>query len=96
MELTSTHRKNLRGLAMQMKPVCSIGKAGLTESVVRELSHHFDRLELIKVKFQGIERPERDALCLEIQEKCLATLCGQVGGTASFFRRNPKAPVIKL
>ena len=88
-ELSSTERKQLRGMAMNMKPAVNIGHAGLTENVLKEIDSALARNELIKLRFAEGRDTMRQQ-CEEITEKLRCTLCGNVGHTASFYRKKPK------
>ncbi len=65
----------------------TIGREGITASVVAELEKLFARHELIKVKLLA-ERDERPALCAAIEEKTGAAEAGAVGKTALFYRQH--------
>ena len=98
MELTSSQRKTVRGLAQRLDPCVQIGKSGLTDNAVKELNRALDHDEIIKVRFGGMEREERQSLSEAIAERTGATLCGLLGGTASYYRQNadPEKRVVKL
>lgn len=89
-ELTSKQRKNLRAQAHHLKPLIQIGKAGVSDHLVREtdsaLSHH----ELIKVKF-GEFKEERNKLSELLAEKCQAQIAGILGNICILYREKPAA-----
>ncbi len=68
-ELTPAQRRDLRARAHHLNPVVTIAGNGLAPTVVAELDRSLQAHELIKVKLQGIEREQRDAL---MQELCAA------------------------
>ena len=68
-----------------------VGRQGLTDTVIAEISRALKRDGLVKIRFQGQDRDERNALVDRIAERTESTLCGQVGATASFYR--PKEEV---
>lgn len=68
-ELTPAHRRDLRARAHHLNPVVTIGDNGLAPTVVAEIERSLQAHELIKVKVQGAEREQRDAL---MQELCAA------------------------
>ena len=88
-ELSSAERKQLRGLAMNLKHALSVGQKGLTEAVLKEIDAALTQHELIKLRF-GCERDAQKAFCQRIQEELNCTLCGSIGHTASFYRKKPK------
>jgi RNA-binding protein len=94
-ELTSKQKAMLRGMAMKLRSLVQIGKQGVTENVVKEISFALLRFELVKVRIDAENREAREALIHEIEGKTDSTLCGTVGSTASFYRQSEKK-LIKL
>ncbi len=47
--LTSKQRSNLRAMANDMQPIFQIGKSGLTDTVIEELSNALESHELVKI-----------------------------------------------
>lgn len=50
--ITSKQRSFLRSLAHELEPTVYIGKAGLTENIVKEMETGLESRELVKVKLQ--------------------------------------------
>lgn len=50
--ITSKQRSFLKGLAHDIEPTVYIGKAGLTENVIKEIDVCLEARELVKVKLQ--------------------------------------------
>ncbi|CAM5309721.1 MULTISPECIES: ribosome assembly RNA-binding protein YhbY [unclassified Thauera] len=61
-ELTPAQRRDLRARAHHLNPVVTIAGNGLTPAVLAEIERALQAHELIKVKVQGTEREQRDAL----------------------------------
>jgi RNA-binding protein len=95
MNLSSTQKRHLRGLAHHINPVVTVGDKGLTENVMAELETALDHHELIKVKLRA-DREARGRLTREIAENCSALLVQQIGQVSCFFRRNTQKPSIEL
>ena len=93
--LTSRQRAKLRGMATNLKPVVQIGKQGLTDSAIKEISFALERLELIKVRVAAENRDERAVLMAGIAERTASEFCGAVGTSASYYRASEKS-LIKL
>lgn len=89
--LNSAQKKHLRGLAMALKPVASVGKGGLSEEVLGTLDTLLSRHELIKVRFEGPAKEDRREIIPVIEEKTGAELAGAVGHTAVFYRYSETA-----
>ncbi|MHB8786884.1 MAG: ribosome assembly RNA-binding protein YhbY [Thauera sp.] len=68
-ELTPAQRRDLRARAHHLNPVVTIAGNGLAPNVVAEIERSLQAHELIKVKVQGAEREQREAL---MEELCAA------------------------
>ena len=95
MAITNKQIKFLREKCHHIKPVVTIGGAGLTENVMSEvelaLSHH----ELVKMKINTGDRDERKTIIDKIVAATGAALVQTIGHTASFYRKADE-PIIKL
>lgn len=65
-ELTPAQRRDLRARAHHLNPVVTIAGNGLAPNVVAEIERSLQAHELIKIKVQGTEREQRDALMEEL------------------------------
>lgn len=95
MNLNSMQKRYLRGLAHHINPVVMVGDKGLTDNVMAEIQTALDHHELIKVKLRS-DRDTRAAQSRQIASTCQAEVIQQIGQVSSFFRRNPKKPVIEI
>jgi len=60
--LTGKQRAYLKGLAMELQPAVYIGKAGITDTVLKEIDDYLTAHELVKVKVQeGAEEQPKEA-----------------------------------
>ena len=60
--LTGKQRAFLKGLAMDLQPTVYIGKAGITDTVLKEIDDYLTAHELVKVKVQeGAETQPKEA-----------------------------------
>lgn len=50
--ITSKQRSYLRSLAHELDPSVFLGKAGLTENIIKEMEVNLEARELVKVKIQ--------------------------------------------
>ena len=97
MELSEAQKKYLRGLGHHLKPLITVGDAGLSESLLAEyrstLAHH----ELIKVKIRGADRDSRNAMIKTLCDKYGAELIQRIGNVALVYRPNlDKKPEVRL
>jgi len=65
-----------------------VGRAGVTDAVVREVEDALEARELIKVRLAG-DRDERAGAAAAIAERTASELAGQIGRVAILYRRNP-------
>jgi RNA-binding protein len=90
MPITDKQRRWLKGEAHHLKPVVTVGQAGLTDAVLAELGLALDHHELLKVKVNVGDRDLRDAIIEPMVERTGAVLVGRIGNVAVLFRANPK------
>jgi len=95
MSITDKQILFLRKQCHHLKPVVTIGGAGLTENVMSEIDLSLSHHELIKVKINTGDRDERKAMIDKITGMTQACLVQTIGHTASFYRKAEK-PVIVL
>jgi len=84
-ELTSSQRKRLRGLAHPLHPVVQLGRGGLGEPLLAAIDQELARHELIKVRLAG-EKEEKRALVAAIEERLGCASAGLVGHVVILFR----------
>ncbi|MBF0632003.1 MAG: ribosome assembly RNA-binding protein YhbY [Magnetococcales bacterium] len=85
MNLSSTQRKYLRGLAHPLKPVVVVGHEGVTDPVMAEVELALDDHELIKIRFNDFKE-EKKELCDGIAKQSGAAMAGMIGHVAIFYR----------
>ena len=94
MDITDKQIIFLRKSCHHIKPIVSVGNAGLSENVMSEIELALEYHELVKLKLAG-NSEERKAYTDTIVKKTGAVLVQTIGHTASFYREADK-PKIKL
>lgn len=89
MSLTEKMKHDLRGRGHTLKPVVSIGNAGLSKAVFREIELSLEHHELMKIKIGGAERDERKQIITRICDKFGAELVQAIGHVALIYRKHP-------
>jgi len=89
LSLTVPERLALKGRAHALKPTVTIGNAGLTEAVLKEITVSLKTHELIKIKVMA-ERSEREAILAEICEKLEAAPVQHIGKILVIYQPNPE------
>lgn len=95
MTLSNRQLRHLRGLTHKLQPVVMVADKGMTDNVWTEIETALEHHELVKIKLKT-DRETRAAWIAEITGRCGAEKVHTIGQVASFFRRNPKKPVIDL
>jgi RNA-binding protein len=96
MNLSESQKNFLRGLGHQLKPVVTVGDAGLSNSVMQEFDSTISHHELIKVRVRAGSRESRDTLIDELCSKGAGNLVQRIGNVALIYRSDPDKPRIKL
>ena len=96
MELSERQRKYLRGLGHALNPVLLIGQHGVTPAVIAEAGRALHDHELIKVKFRGADRAERDTGLAQLATATGSILVQRIGHTALYYKRRIDRPGIVI
>ncbi|MDZ7643769.1 MAG: ribosome assembly RNA-binding protein YhbY [Woeseiaceae bacterium] len=96
MPLSENQKKHLRRAGHPIKPVVTIGDAGLTDAVLREFDATINHHELIKVKVRAGDRDSRNAIIDSLCQRGEAELVDRIGNVALVFRRNVNEPRVAL
>ncbi len=96
--LTGKQRSYLKGLANGISPAASIGKAGLTENVVRAIDDYLSVHELIKCSIQEGSELDPKEVCNELAENLHAEFVQAIGRRFVLYRRakEPEKREIRL
>jgi RNA-binding protein len=90
MTITEKQRRWLKKQIHHLKPVVTLGQAGLSDAVLAEIDLALGHHELIKVKVNAGDREARDAAVQAIARRTRSDLINRIGNTAAFFRANPE------
>ena len=96
MPLKASHKRYLRGLAHELKPVIMVGNKGVSAAVIAEFSIALDQHELVKVRLAGDDRAGRAEQVTKLAAEANAELVQMIGKVASFYRRNTESQRIAL
>ncbi len=95
-KLTGAQRRALRGLGHHLNPVIQIGKAGVTEALVKATAVALEQHELIKISVAREAPTDRKAGPEELAKASGAHIAQIIGRTALLYRRRKEAPTIVL
>src|SRR5690606_13416705 len=86
LELTSQERSALRAAAHPLHPVVLIGDRGLTAAVLEEIARTWGAHELIKIRVDGADRSDRDAMLDEFCETLSCAAVHHLGKSPIIYR----------
>lgn len=85
--MTSKQRAYLRGLANTMDPIFQIGKTGLSDNLVKQLSDALEVRELIKITVLETAPDTAKNFSLEIADQTNSTVIQVIGNKITLFRQ---------
>lgn len=80
----------------QLKPVITVGGAGLTDSLRQEFASTIAHHELIKIRVRVGDREARDETIRQLCDDSGAELVARIGNVALVYLKNPEKPKIPL
>jgi RNA-binding protein len=78
----------LKGLGQKLEPVTSIGKAGITDALLKSLDEALTKQELVKVRFAHFKE-EKKTMAPVLAERTGSHLVMRVGNVVVLYRQNP-------
>lgn len=93
--LNSKQVSFLRGLAHKLEPVVTVGNAGVSEGVIKEIEFTLKTFELIKIKLRCDDQDELKILVDDIAAAVKASKIQVIGHTLVLYRRS-KEPKIAV
>jgi RNA-binding protein len=94
--MTSKQRAYLRGLANQIDPIFQIGKSGLSDNLIKQLSDALEARELIKITVLETAPSDVKSLAVKIADKTNSILIQTIGNKITLFRQNKKKSKFEL
>ena len=88
--IDSKTRAVLRSKANTITPSSTIGKGGVSETILNDISDALEAHELIKVSVLKNSEFTAKELAGEIAESLNADVCGVIGGKIILYRRSSK------
>lgn len=88
--MTSKQRAYLRSLANKLEPIFQIGKMGISENLIEQLSNAIEARELIKITVLETAPETTKDIAIEISEKTNSILVQTIGNKITLFRQKKK------
>lgn len=96
MSLSGRQKRALRALGHGLKPVLTIGKQGIAETVIQQLEDNLLAQELVKVKILKSCPQTMSGIAETLSGRTGAELAQSIGRSLLFYRPHPENPAIKL
>lgn len=94
--LNPKQRRHLKGLGHHLKPIVTVGKEGLSDTVVSALEEALFQHELVKVRVGNTSELDRHEVSEELAKRSKSSLASVLGKTILLYKAHPEKPVIKL
>lgn len=88
--MTSKQRAYLRSLANTLEPIFQIGKSGISENLIQQLSDALEARELIKIHVLETAPDTAKNLGIEISDLTNSTLVQTIGNKITLFKQKEK------
>ncbi len=94
--LTSKQRAKLRSISQALQPIIYIGKAGVTDNIIKQAEEAILPNELIKGTVQQSSPISAKDAMVMIAEKIGAQAVSSAGRKFVIYKANPKEPKIEI
>ena len=94
--MTSKQRSYLRSLAHNIDPTVYIGKAGVTDNVIKEIDQCLEARELVKIKLQEGADLDAKTVANELAPGLRAEFVQAIGRKFTLYRESEENKQIEL
>lgn len=94
--LNSKQRAMLKGMAQKENAIFQVGKGGINENLIIQISDALKARELVKINVLESAMMSAEEAAREISEKTKSDVVQVIGNKAVFFKQNQKDPKINI
>lgn len=94
--ITSKQRAYLRSLAQNLTPIFQIGKNGVNDNQIKQISDALEARELIKINLLDSTPDDKHEIANELAEKTNSDVVQIIGKKITLYKRSEKTPKIEL
>ena len=94
--INTKQRAYLRSLAQKIQPVFQVGKNGITDSLIEDLSNALEARELIKITLLNTIPEDKKDIANEIAERTNSEFIQLVGNKLTLYKPNKEKSKIEL
>lgn len=96
MMLNSKQRAMLKGMAQKENAIFQVGKGGINENLIAQISDALRAREIVKINVLENSLLSAEEAAREISEKTRSDIVQVIGNKAVFFKQNQKNPKINI
>lgn len=94
--LTGKQKRFLRAKAHHLNPIFQVGKGGVNENMIQQISEALEARELIKVSVLQNCDEDKETVAKELVEGCHAKLVQIIGNTIVLYKESKEKKEIVL
>lgn len=94
--LVPKQRAYLRKLAQTITPIFQIGKGGISDNQVEQISNALEARELIKITLLNTLPTDKYTVAEELSNKTNSEVVHVIGNKVTLYRKSTKNPKIEL
>lgn len=94
--MTSKDRAYLRSLASNIDPIFQIGKAGLSDNLIKQVDDALEARELIKITVLETAPEDAYSFSMQIANSTNSTVVQVMGRKITLYRKNIKKSKINI
>lgn len=94
--LTGKQKRLLRSKANRLKPIFQVGKVGVNENMVEQISEALEKRELVKVSILQNCMEEKDTVAEELAEGTDAEIVQIIGNNIVLYKESEENKTIQL
>lgn len=78
--------KQQRSIGRTLEPTVRIGKSGITDGVIKDLTTQLRQRKVVKVRIMASKREEKAEIAAALATKCKAKLVDKIGNIAVYAK----------
>lgn len=94
--LTGKQKRFLRSKAHHLKPIFQVGKIGVNDNMVEQISDALEKRELLKVSVLQNCLEETDVIAEKLARRTNSHIVQIIGHSIVLYKRSEKNPTIQL
>ena len=94
--ITSKQRAYLRGLAQNIDAIFQVGKNGINDNQIKQISDALEARELVKITVLDSTSSDKQEIANQLAAETNAEVVQVIGKKITLYRRSKEKPTIEL